>query len=153
LLGGSAGGAHRLDEAAQREAWARLDAEVDAEDGDTVLRAGTLPSRLPEVALALAAAAAASGVDATLVSSVACGVHTARVRSSDTAAHRAFITQWREAVHALGGSVTLRRRADGVDRDFECWGPAPSAVAVMRRVKQQFDPQNRCNPGRFTPWF
>jgi glycolate oxidase FAD binding subunit len=35
----------------------------------------------------------------------------------------------------------------------ESWGRAPGGVEVMRRVKANFDPENRFAPGRFAPWF
>jgi glycolate oxidase FAD binding subunit len=87
------------------------------------------------------------------VSSVCSGVHTARVRTTDTAATKRFISTWRKAVHEMGGAVTLRQRALDVDRDLDCWGPSPQAVSVLRQIKSQFDPHDRCNPGRFAPWF
>jgi glycolate oxidase FAD binding subunit len=31
----------------------------------------------------------------------------------------------------------------------EVWGPDPSALAVMRRLKERFDPAGVCNPGLF----
>jgi glycolate oxidase FAD binding subunit len=33
------------------------------------------------------------------------------------------------------------------------WGPAPSALAVLRALKAELDPQGRFGPGRFAPWF
>ena len=35
----------------------------------------------------------------------------------------------------------------------EVWGPAPPALALMREIKQQFDPQAILNPGRFVGGF
>jgi glycolate oxidase FAD binding subunit len=152
-LGNVGADAQRLTEDAAGEAWQRIDARIDDIDAAAVLRAGTLPDRLPEVSAALTAVAEASGVRADLVSSVCAGVHTARVHPADPAAVRAFVTAWRVAIIALNGTVTLRRRAAEVDRDLDCWGPTPAAVTVLRHVKNQFDPDNRCNPGRFAPWF
>jgi glycolate oxidase FAD binding subunit len=153
LLGNVGADAQRLTEDAAEEAWQGIDARIDDIDAAAVLRAGTLPGRLPEVSAALTEAAEASGVRADLVSSVCAGVHTARVHPADPAAVRAFVTSWRVAIIALNGTVTLRRRAAEVDRDLDCWGPPPAAVTVLRHVKNQFDPDNRCNPGRFAPWF
>jgi glycolate oxidase FAD binding subunit len=116
-----------------------------------VLRAGTQPSRLPEVSAAFTAAAEGSGVRVDLVSSVCAGVHTARVHPADPAAARAFITASRTAINALNGTVTLRQRAPRSTAASTAGGPA--AVAVLRHVKNQFDPDNRCDPGRFAPWF
>ena len=33
------------------------------------------------------------------------------------------------------------------------WGPPPSALAVLRAVKNALDPAGRLGPGRFAPWF
>jgi glycolate oxidase FAD binding subunit len=150
LLGNDAA---RLSPDAADAAWQRIDALVDDMDGVTALRAGTLPSRLPDIERALRAAAGNSGVRADLVSSVCSGVHTARVHRADVGATRTFITTWRTAVHDMGGTVTLRQRAPEVDHDLDCWGPMPRAVTVLRHIKSQFDPHDRCNPGRFAPWF
>jgi glycolate oxidase FAD binding subunit len=54
------------------------------------------------------------------------------------------------AVHAAGGTSVLRSRPVGLDAS--AWGPAPSAVAVLRAVKQELDPGGRLGPGRLAPW-
>jgi glycolate oxidase FAD binding subunit len=38
--------------------------------------------------------------------------------------------------------------AAGVKAAVDSWGPVP-ALALMRRVKDQFDPDHRLSPGRF----
>jgi glycolate oxidase FAD binding subunit len=43
----------------------------------------------------------------------------------------------------------VRRHDPDVDRVIDVWGPAPSAIGLMRQVKRQLDPDNRCAPGRF----
>ncbi|MFE7390140.1 FAD-binding oxidoreductase [Streptomyces sp. NPDC057582] len=148
-------GARVLDPDDAQAAWARVGALALGAEGDTVLRAGTRPAHLPALARALRDAARRTGVDATLLSSVAVGVHTVRLRGGDSAAHAACLTAWREAVHALGdgGTVTLRRRRDGVAGLAEPWGPAPATAPLLCALKRQFDPHDRCAPGRFAPWF
>jgi glycolate oxidase FAD binding subunit len=31
----------------------------------------------------------------------------------------------------------------------DVWGPSPPALALMREIKRQFDPESLMNPGRF----
>jgi glycolate oxidase FAD binding subunit len=51
----------------------------------------------------------------------------------------------RERLTPLGGRVTvLAAPYEGVDR----WGPV-SALPLMRRVKERFDPDRQMSPGRF----
>lgn len=122
-------------------------------DGETVARAATLPGDLQLVADALARAAAAEQVEAVLASHAGVGLHTARLRGGDAAAHAAVVRGWRAAVVARGGSVVLRRRMPGVDGLVDAWfddpAYAPGALALMRRVKAQLDPGGRCAPGVF----
>lgn len=142
-----------LDPEAERAAWQRLSALVRGEDGETVLRAGTHPARLPALMRRLSELTDGTEVEAAVISGVAQGLHTVVLRGGDAAAHAACLTAWREAVHGAGGSVTLRRRREGVDAAAASWGPAPPAVSVLRSLKRQFDPDDRCAPGRFAPWF
>lgn len=59
----------------------------------------------------------------------------------------AYITGLREAVTTLNGNVVVesRLRLEGVD----AWGPIPDGFAVMRQLKEQYDPQSILNPGRY----
>ncbi|OEU93803.1 hypothetical protein AN215_01290 [Streptomyces abyssalis] len=142
-----------LGEDAARAAWQRLSRLVRGEDGETVLRAGTHPARLPALLRRLNELTTGGAVEAELVSGVAQGLHTVVLRGGDAAEHAACLTAWRESVYGAGGSVTLRRRREGVDALAAAWGPAPPAVAVLRSLKRQFDPDDLCAPGRFAPWF
>jgi glycolate oxidase FAD binding subunit len=52
------------------------------------------------------------------------------------------------AIAAEGGVVVWSCRAGELTRQAT-WGAAPSDAALMRAVKQQFDPKGLLNPGRF----
>lgn len=136
----------------EAEVWRRLTAAHAGGAGETVARAATLPDRLPAVAAALVEVAARAGVEARLASHAGLGLHTARLSGGDARAHAAVVRDWRRTVAGLGGTVVLRRRIDGVDGLVDPWcdpGAPPSALAVMRRVKAQLDPDRRWAPGRF----
>ena len=47
------------------------------------------------------------------------------------------------------GHVVLVDAPADLKRNLDIWGPAPAAFFLMRRIKQQFDPQRLMNPGRF----
>jgi glycolate oxidase FAD binding subunit len=126
--------------------WQEVAAVAVGEPGDTVFRSGTLPSRLPWFADRLHELA---GSSAALASSVGVGVHTVRLPAGDPAAHAKALCTLRDEVAEAGGSTTVIRRAGEVP----AWGTPPPAVAVMRAVKQRFDPDGRLGPGRFAPWF
>jgi glycolate oxidase FAD binding subunit len=94
-----------------------------------VLRIGITPSALPGLLARLPFTAATAGL----------GTGVATVSLPETAAAH-------DTVHAAGGTG-VRRLGSG-----PAWGPPPSAVALLRAVKQQFDPDRRFGPGRFDPW-
>jgi glycolate oxidase FAD binding subunit len=142
-----------LDDEESESFWFSHAARVIAEPGDTVLRAATRPGVDPSLVRALAAWAEHSGVKALLTCSPATGGYTVRITGGDAKAHAELVKNWRASVEAVGGFVMLRRRRPGVDAMVESWGRAPGGVDVMRRVKGNFDPDNRFAPGRFAPWF
>ena len=53
------------------------------------------------------------------------------------------------AAASLGGGAIVERCPDTVKAMIDVWGDQPSGMEIMRRLKQQFDPQNILNPGRF----
>ena len=119
--------------------------------GQSTAFAGTLPSRLTDVAAALANAADAAGVDVWLASHSALGLHTARF-SGPPAQQAAAFDQWRREILAIGGTVLLRQRPAEVDASVDALGPAPSNVGLVRALKARLDPDGRCAPGRLGPW-
>ncbi len=54
------------------------------------------------------------------------------------------VEKLRTAAHAAGGHAVVLTYREGVD----LWGPVPG-LELMRRVKAQFDPDDRFAPGRF----
>jgi len=54
----------------------------------------------------------------------------------------------RDELESNGGSLVALHRPDKMPA-FETWGDAGDALPLMKAVKQQLDPQNTLNPGRF----
>jgi glycolate oxidase FAD binding subunit len=104
---------------------------------DAVLRIGVRPSRLPGVLAGLDTRGVTAGLGT--------GVATVALPADPVAVAAAHA-----AVHAAGGTSVLRSRPVGLDAS--AWGPAPSALAVLRAVKQELDPAGRLGPGRLAPW-
>jgi glycolate oxidase FAD binding subunit len=133
--------------------WRAHAATVTGADDETVARIATLPSRLVDVDRALHRAVEESGARATLVSSTALGLHTVRLSGRDPAAVARAMDALRRDALAAGGNVMLHRRPPEVEALLDALGPPPSTAALLRRIKMQFDPANRCTPGRFRPWY
>lgn len=68
----------------------------------------------------------------------------------EVAALGSFLTDLRAgyAQHQVDGAVTVAHAPPAVWAGVDGWGPVP-AIELMRRVKDQFDPHRRLNPGRF----
>jgi glycolate oxidase FAD binding subunit len=54
----------------------------------------------------------------------------------------------RQTAEDRGGSLVLEQAPVEIKRAFDAWGSFGSAGALMKRVKQQLDPQNLFSPGR-----
>jgi glycolate oxidase FAD binding subunit len=59
------------------------------------------------------------------------------------------IERLRINLESRGGSLVLTSLSGELHNRVETWGSAGSALPLMRRVKQQFDPAGILNPGRF----
>jgi glycolate oxidase FAD binding subunit len=116
-------------------AWERHASLVRGVPRLASLRIGVRPSRLPAVLADLPAEAITAGLGT--------GVATVALPTEAVEAAHA-------RVHAAGGTSVLRSRPP--DAQAPAWGPPLSAIAVLRAVKAELDPQGRFGPGRFDPW-
>jgi glycolate oxidase FAD binding subunit len=117
------------------DAWGRHASLVRGAPEAATLRIGVRPSLLAEVLADLPAEGITAGLGT--------GVATVSLPVDEVAAAHA-------RVHAAGGTSVLRSRP--AEADVPAWGPPPSAIAVLRAVKAELDPQGRFGPGRFDPW-
>jgi glycolate oxidase FAD binding subunit len=47
------------------------------------------------------------------------------------------------------GFLTILEAPTTIKQNFDVWGYAGNSLDLMRQIKQQFDPKNILNPGRF----
>ncbi len=93
-------------------------------------------------------AAAAAGITAAVRGSGGVGVFHAVLPGTDPAAVAAFVKALRDAAPAWQGSVVVLAAPPPVRSEVDSWGPVPG-LGLMRRVKEQFDPDALLAPGRF----
>ncbi|GAA1476815.1 FAD-binding oxidoreductase [Nocardioides aestuarii] len=91
---------------------------------------------------------AAAEVGASVRGSAGAGVLYAALPAGDEQAVAAATDRLRQACTAHGGSTVVVEAPPGLERSLDLWGPVP-ALDLMRRVKDQFDPDHRLAPGRF----
>jgi glycolate oxidase FAD binding subunit len=60
---------------------------------------------------------------------------------------RGAILEARAKIEAQGGTLVMH--AQPSDLQIEAWGTPPPAFALMRALKERFDPRGTFNPGRF----
>jgi len=113
------------------------------------IRLTTPLSGLPRLLDAADRAADRTGLEVALRGSAGVGVLHAGVAgdvSADTLA--ALLASLRGDVTALDGTVVVLRAPSALARAVDMWGPV-RGLDLMRRVKEQFDPEHRLAPGRF----
>ena len=66
------------------------------------------------------------------------------------ALQRAMLGPLRAALADEGGALVVERAPGAAKAELDVWGPvAPEALAIMERLKREFDPEGVLNPGRF----
>ncbi|MEP6515835.1 FAD-binding oxidoreductase [Microcoleus vaginatus] len=61
----------------------------------------------------------------------------------------ATLLQVRRGCEAKGGFLTVLAAPTDIKQELDVWGYTGSAIDLMRRIKQQFDPENILSPHRF----
>lgn len=132
-------------EPADDAVWLEREA-LFADPDNTVLKITCLPARAPAVVAGFAQLAQAQRIVARAVADGS-GIVFASLQASSSALTGVLEDlRARLAVHG-GMAVVLQRGA--LPRATDTWGGAPAAIAVMRAIKAEFDPQRTLSPGRF----
>lgn len=149
-------GARLLELAAGRGARAAVaapdvwDRVARALAGPTALRLAGEPARLLHWMGELGRRAQGLGLGVAALGEAASGLVRARLEPApppDWGQH--LVGPLREALAPEGGSCVVERAPAGL-KPADVWGPVPEGpLAVMRRIKHEFDPEGRLNPGRF----
>ncbi|MDO8749943.1 MAG: FAD-binding oxidoreductase [Dehalococcoidia bacterium] len=154
LRGGGAAGVEVVDEQAVAQAWQRLaDFGWDAPPDDgLLLRMGCLPSRVTEMATAVAELARQQGYKPDWLIGPGRGLvrcHFVGVASQQTGDVVAMVADARQLATRLGGYAVVERCPVAIKAHVDAWGDAGDGLLLMRRLKEQLDPRRILNPGRF----
>jgi glycolate oxidase FAD binding subunit len=115
----------------------------------TALKATFALSGLARVLATARSAAADAGVPLALRGSGGAGVlYGTLPAGAEPSAVRGVVERVRAECTSLGGATVVLDAPAEVKAAVDTWGPVP-ALDLMRRVKDQFDPERRLAPGRF----
>ncbi|MCZ2811310.1 FAD-binding oxidoreductase [Modestobacter sp. VKM Ac-2979] len=119
------------------------------EPGSTGLKLTCALSGLAPVLTAARRAADDAGVQLTVRGSGGAGVlYAALAADAPVDAVAGVVARTRAVCTEHGGSLVVLDGPPAVKTAVDTWGPVP-AIDLMRRVKEQFDPERRLAPGRF----
>jgi glycolate dehydrogenase FAD-binding subunit len=129
--------------------WARLD---DALDGPVLLRLTCEPKGVVFWLAELEQLASGLGLHASAVAQAGNGVLQAALPGSLPASRldADLIRPLRDGLAPEGGSLVIERAPASMKTELEVWGPIhEDSLAIMTRLKHEFDPDGILNPGRF----
>jgi glycolate oxidase FAD binding subunit len=135
--------AERLEGPDEAQLWARvadLPQAAELAPGEALLKLAVLPAEVERAAAQVEALAEAAGAAAAISARALSGALYARLGPLEAPALAALLAR-------LPGLQWVATDLPGTPR----WGPPPQGVEVMRRIKNEFDPYNCLNPGRFVP--
>jgi glycolate oxidase FAD binding subunit len=121
-------------------------------EGAVLLRAACEPRRLLNWVARTQAAAARVGAEPALLGQPGHGLLQVSIQAGHDPRRigRELILPLRRALEAEGGSLVIERGPAELKEECEAWGSIhPDALAIMKRIKSEFDPGDVLNPGRF----
>jgi glycolate oxidase FAD binding subunit len=130
--------------------WRLIDAAhlpITGDERSLTLKASLLPTAIAPWLTQLRDTARAHSLDPHWRAHAGHGIVFARL-TGDPSALVAVVEPLRAAAHEQQGSLVVMDAAPALAAQLDPWGPSP-ALALMRRLKDQFDPTTTLNPGRF----
>jgi glycolate dehydrogenase FAD-binding subunit len=129
--------------------WERLQALLT---GDVWLRVSSEPRRVVFWLGELERLASGLGLRVSAVAQAGNGMMQAGLQGevSGAALDGNLLRPLREGLASEGGSLVVERAPSSLKAHFDVWGAInPDSLAIMSRLKAQFDPEEILNPGRF----
>jgi len=121
-------------------------------EGGVLLKVATLPALSADRLSLIEALATSLGLRARVVAEAGNGVLRSLLTGSLSVEdwERRVIVPLRERVAPEDGSVVVEAAPRALKERLDVWGPIePSRLAIMKRLKAEFDSQGILNPGRF----
>jgi len=131
-----------------QDPWSAREALWSGSEPALICKCGVLPSQLSTLCGVVGRVAEPLGL-AWKVVVQAIGLAFMRLSGSQEQALPAAAAKLRSELEQLGGSLAALHCPPAVKKDIEVWGSTGDAQALMRRVKEQLDPNGTLNPGRF----
>ena len=113
-----------------------------------VAKFSVLPTDLASFCATLSEIASKHGLTWKAVAQ-AIGVGHLRLEAASDDALLGALPRLRSKAEALGGTLAVLGCPPEMKPRFDVWGPPGNAFPLMRRVKEQLDPNGTLNPGRF----
>lgn len=134
------------------EFWESYAAMIGAGGGGLALHVSMPPSHLGATVRSIESALAelAAGESAVIGGSAWVGTLDVLLGVSALPIAARLVERVRGAVAEVGGHAMLRRAPAALRREIDPWGPLePGPLALMRALRDEFDPRRVLNPGRF----
>jgi len=138
-----------IDDEETERLWLRVNRALSAgsTEDEIAVRIGVAPSKLPRLLDDVGAIASASGLS--VLRTVDCGSGLVYVRlTSHGGAIDPLRESW-ESLSRIGQHAVLLAAPPAVKQGTDVFGGEPAGFAVMRSLKERFDPNRVLNRGRF----
>ena len=127
--------------------WTMIDAESDSE---VCCKVSVPIGRVTEAFQTIEDTAERGKLDTAIMSYAGSGIiYVILTPQTDQAQFEATIENLAIIARQLGGSSIVEHAPAEIKRNVDVWGATCSDIALMRKIKEQLDPKNLLNPGRF----
>ena len=120
-----------------------------AREDEVEIKISAPPVDLMGVLDSVEGACSRRGVTPRITGHAGTGVTYVSLPGEDEETQAAVTEELREIWVRRGGSLIVLKAPPSLKKRVDVWGPAGDYLALMRRVKEKFDPRGILNPGRF----
>ena len=130
--------------------WQAVGRIAQPPSGGIATKASVLPSRTPGLIERIETIGREASRPPRIASHLTVGiVYSAWPAGDEPEGDLRLATSLRQATASLGGTLVVEAAPNALKERLDVWGEPGLDFSVMRRLKEQFDPQGILSPGRF----